>query len=628
MKHTLTNLPIEAFVDSEQISDLCLSPDGKYIAFVLGQTYKNDASTALEQSIYILETASKNLRLLTTKHSGSNHQPHWSPDSQQLVFISNRTNPPTAQLYTISLHGGEAQALSNLCGRLNAPTWSPDGNNIAFLYRAEGKGTEPIVVDAEPAFDRLWIVSSESREQHLISPEDYHIFEYAWSPDGTKLVVLASQQPNPAEAWYSAQIYLLNLNGTMQQISAMAHQIGRLRWSPDASQIAFISGVMSDEGNISGEIYLLSVDAGEAHCITAGIEHSITWIEWQDDEIIYAGRHIDSLLIGAIHPQTKKLRQIFKRMASVSVYGPDRFQLTTNRCFAILLQSFSQVPTIYAGNLDEDWQPLFKIEMDEALIPPLHVESRHWLSPDGTEVQGFLVFPPNYDASKSYPLFVHVHGGPALSFLPAYLSPWERLLIARDCLVLMPNPRGSWGRGLAYQTANIGDLGGGDWQDIQAGIDALIAEGLADPDCLAIGGWSYGGYLVAWAVTQTQRFRCAIAGASITSYESNYGLVSNREWQSTMFGSNVYDDYERHRSRSPIAFVNQVKTPTLLLHGQEDKHAPVGQSMEFYIALKHFGVPSQLAIYPREPHAFEERAHQIDLYQRIGNWLDQYLFSS
>ncbi|MEP7291506.1 MAG: prolyl oligopeptidase family serine peptidase, partial [Chloroflexota bacterium] len=195
-----------------------------------------------------------------------------------------------------------------------------------------------------------------------------------------------------------------------------------------------------------------------------------------------------------------------------------------------------------------------------------------------------------------------------------------------QCVVLLPNPRGSWGRGHGFQSANVGDLGGGDWQDIQAGVDHMIAERIADPEHMAIGGWSYGGYLTAWAVTQTNRFRCAIAGASITNYESNYGVVLNREWQTTMFGSNVYDDFELHRSRSPIAFAHRVKTPTLLVHGDRDIYAPVTQSIEFYTALRYYGVPAQLVVYPREPHGFQERAHQIDLYQRIGSWVDQYLF--
>jgi dipeptidyl aminopeptidase/acylaminoacyl peptidase len=629
MKQTVRDFPIEALVDTEQASDLRLSPDGSHLAFVLGQSHKNDSHAPSEQSIYVLETATKKLRLLTQKATGTNNQPYWSPDSQHLVFVSNRSDSQNTQLYIISLHGGEAEALTNLTGSLSTPCWSPDGKTIAFLYSsAREKEADPVVVDAEPCFNRIWLVSPETRESRPLTSEDCHVFEYAWSPDGTRLVVLTSPHPNPAEGWYSAQLQLVNLEtGMIQQICTMPHQIGRLTWSPDSSQIAFLSGIMSDEGNISGEIYLVPADSGEARCISPGIDHSITWLEWEDEEIIYGGRHIDSLVIGSINPMTRKIRLIFKSMASVTTFGPDRVQISKNRRFAILRQSFTETPTIYTGSLDDkSWQLLFKTEVNEALFPPLRVESRYWQSADGTPVQGFLVFPPDYVAGEARPMFVHVHGGPSLSYLPGYMSPWERLMIARGCLVFMPNPRGSWGRGLAYQTANVGDLGGGDWQDIQAGIDTLCDEGIAEPERLAIGGWSYGGYLVAWAVTQTNRFRCAIAGASITSYESNYGVVSNREWQSTMFGSNVYEDYELHRSRSPIAFVSRVKTPILLVHGEADRLAPVQQSIEFYVALKHFGVPSQLVIYPREPHAFEERAHLIDLYERMGKWIDQYLF--
>jgi dipeptidyl aminopeptidase/acylaminoacyl peptidase len=192
---------------------------------------------------------------------------------------------------------------------------------------------------------------------------------------------------------------------------------------------------------------------------------------------------------------------------------------------------------------------------------------------------------------------------------------------------LLPNPRGSWGRGHAYQAANVGDLGGGDWQDINAGIDFLIAKGLADPDKLGIFGWSYGGYMTAWAITQTDRFKCAVAGAAITNYESNYGIVSIRGWQTVCMGCSVYDVPDLHRDRSPLTHVNRVKTPTLLVHGERDEDVPPEQSLEFYTALKHFGVPTQCVIYPREPHGFTERTHQIDLIRRVVEWIERYLLA-
>jgi dipeptidyl aminopeptidase/acylaminoacyl peptidase len=263
--------------------------------------------------------------------------------------------------------------------------------------------------------------------------------------------------------------------------------------------------------------------------------------------------------------------------------------------------------------------------VDTAAFPPLQVESRSWTGPGDMPVQGFLIYPLDYAPGRRYPLFVNVHGGPSWCYVPEYFLAWARLLSTRGCLVLLPNPRGSWGRGLAYQAANVGDLGGGDWQDIYAGIDPLIEAGLVDANRLGVGGWSYGGYLTAWAITQTDRFRCAIAGASITNYVSNYGLVDNREWQSTMFGSVVYDDMEFQRSRSPISYTERVKTPLLLVHGEEDQLAPPGQAIEFYTALRHHDVPVELVLYPREPHGFVERPHQVDLLERIAAWVDRYL---
>lgn len=624
---------IERLVDLEHPSDVQLSPDGAAVAFVLGKPYKPDRDTPAPKAIYLIEVASGVQRKLTGS-TGMNDQPCWSPDGKRLAFVSSRANPEEAQLYLIERDGGEAQALTDLRGTVGVPQWSPDGCWIAFLYsgaldKQEPPEPDPIVVDESPSFNRVWSVNVDTHALHPLTPADYHVFEYIWSPDGTRLLVLMSSHPNPAEGWYAAQLHTVDLAaGDIRQVCQIPHQIGRLTWSPDGQSIAFVSGIMSDEGNISGEVYVVPAAGGEARCITPGIDHSITWIEWRDDGILYGGRHIDSCVVGTIDPESGSHRLISKGMYSINGFGAQRVHAARNGDrFAVLKSSFGSESNIYLGSLNGgEWQRLTNLAFDREAFPPLHVENRFWSHPDGTPVHGFLVFPPGYTPGKRYPLFVHMHGGPSWSYVPYFTSPWERLMAARGCLVLMPNPRGSWGRGHAYQTANVGDLGGGDWQDINAGIDAVIAEGLADPERIAAGGWSYGGYLVAWAVTQTDRFRCAIAGASITSYESNYGVVSNREWQTTMFGSNVYDDYDLHRSRSPIAFASRVKTPTLLVHGEKDPLAPVQQAMEFYIALKHFGVPTQLVIYPREPHGFSERAHQIDLFQRMLGWVDQYLF--
>lgn len=632
MHHSTESVSIEYLVDLEHPSDVRLSPDGAYVAYVLGKSHRADKDSPYQKTIHLIEVATRADRPLTAENTGANQQPRWSPDSRQLAFVSNRADRAEAQLYVIGVDGGEAQALTDLRGVVDAPRWSADGRSIAFLYNgtldpAKYGEPDPLVVDAAPRFDRVWMIDLETRELRAITGASCHIFEYDWSPDGKTLVVLASPHPNPSESWYSAQLYTVDVaTGESWQVCQTAHQLGRLTWSPDSASIAFVSGVMSDQGNVAGELFVVPAAGGEPVNLTPHIDYSITWIEWRADGaggILYGGRQVDSAVIGWVDPQTGEQRRVSKGAYAINGWGAQQISAGNGKTFAALRESFTEPPNVFLGSLaDGAWSPLTELSPD---LPPLHVENRYWRSDGGASVHGFLIYPPDYTPGKRYPLFAHVHGGPSWGYVPRFVSIWERLLTGRGCLVFMPNPRGSWGYGHSFQASNVGDLGGGDWRDINAGIDDLIAAGLADPERLAVGGWSYGGYLTAWAVTQTDRFRCAIAGASITNYESNYGVVPNREWQSTMFGSNVYDDFALHRSRSPIAYASRVKTPTLLVHGERDADAPVTQAVEFYTALKHFGVPAQLVIYPREPHGFEERAHQIDLYQRIIGWVDKYL---
>jgi dipeptidyl aminopeptidase/acylaminoacyl peptidase len=628
----MTDFPIEALLDIEQPSEATLSPDGAYVAYVLGKWHKPDKDTAPPKNIQLIEVATGKQRPLTNS-VGSNDLPCWSPDSRQLAFVSNRSDHEEMQLYLIDVQGGEAQALTDLRGCVDVPKWSPDGRTIAFLYsgtldKAKRPDPDPIVVDAEPLFNRVWLIDPQTHDLRAVTPETCHVFEYAWSPDSRQLVVLTSPHPNPAEGWYSAQLHRVDIStGEVQQLCTLPYQIGRLTWSPDGTKIAFVHGVMSDEGNVSGDVYVVPATGGEAHCLTPDIGYSVTWIEWREEAILFGGRHIETAVLGEIDPDSGEERLISKGMYAINGVGAQKVAVSRNHTFAAQRASFDEPPNVYLGSLKSgEWKGLTQLPLDTELFPPLRVENKHWHGPNGNPVHGFLVYPPDYTPGKRYPMVAHVHGGPSWSYVPTYMAHWERLFTSRGCLVLMPNPRGSWGRGHAYQSANVGDLGGGDWQDINAGIDCMIDEGLADPEHLAVGGWSYGGYLTTWAVTQTDRFRCAIAGASITNYESNYGVVSNREWQTTMFGSNVYEDTERHRSRSPMTYVSRVKTPTLLVHGKEDTVAPPEQSIEFYTALRYFGVPTQLVLYPREPHGFRERAHVIDLYQRILAWIDTYLF--
>lgn len=624
-------LNIEKLLNLVQPSDAQLSPDGKQIAFVMGKSHKADKESPHERSIHVLDIESGGSVQVTDVGTCTNTSPRWSPDGKYLAFLSNRANKKDMQIYIMGLNGGKAQVLTDLQGQLQWIQWSADGQTVSFLYNGSldkqpQDEPDPIVYDSTPKFNRIWTVDVETHELKAITPENYHIHEYVWSPDQTRFAALASQHPNPMQGWYTAQLYIASADGKQfEQLCTIPHQIGRLVWSPDSQSIAYVSGVMSDEGNIAGEVYSVSVANGEPQNLTPGIDHSITWIDWQPNGIYYGARHIEAGLIGYIDGQSGEIHQVIRGMYAIGGRGPEKFSIC-GTIITTIRESYTETPNIYIGSLEsDDWKQVSHLDFDTGCFPLLHIENVHWTHADGTPTHAYLAFPEGYEAGKPYPMVVNVHGGPSLSIVPGYANNWVRLFLDKGCLVLLPNPRGSWGRGHDYQAANVGDLGGGDWQDVMAGIDKLVEDGVADPDQLAIAGWSYAGFLTTWAVTQTDRFRCAIAGANITNYVSNYAVVRNRDWQSTMFGSNVYDDMALHWSRSPIQYVNQVKTPTLLVHGAEDLVAPPEQSIEFHIALKHFGIPTELVLYPREPHGFQEYAHQLDLLERMSRWLDTYL---
>jgi dipeptidyl aminopeptidase/acylaminoacyl peptidase len=252
--------------------------------------------------------------------------------------------------------------------------------------------------------------------------------------------------------------------------------------------------------------------------------------------------------------------------------------------------------------------------------------SLSWKS-DNFRVQGWLTFPKEYDPARKYPLLVVVHGGPA----SAVTGRWGggglggAVFSALGYFVLQPNPRGSFGQGEEFVQANRKDFGYGDLRDILAGVDRVEAQYLIDPDRVGMTGWSYGGFMSMFAVTQTQRFKAAVAGAGISDWQSYYGENSIDQWMTPYFGASVYDDPAVYAKSSAITFIKSAKTPTLVLVGDRDGECPAPQSFEFWHALKAQHVPTQLVVYPNEGHGFTDPAHGRDVVERAAEWFARYM---
>jgi dipeptidyl aminopeptidase/acylaminoacyl peptidase len=405
-------------------------------------------------------------------------------------------------------------------------------------------------------------------------------------------------------------------------------QIALPRWSPDGQQIALIGGLMSDQGSTGGDIYVIPASGGEPKDITPNRNATPAWFKWVDENTL----GISEVKSGAAHLFGYDIAS----QSEVPDYdltlpdsiGDGSFEMSVsvadNNDIALIRSSFSQAPEVWAGPLLDLHQIT---HYNDALKPAWGKgESVEWEN-EGFHVQGWLLYPANYDPAKKYPMVVYVHGGPSAAELPRWPAAGYGAVpfSALGYFVLMPNPRGSYGEGETFTQANRKDFGYGDLRDILAGVDAVEKKVPVDDNRVGITGWSYGGFMTMFAVTQTHRFHAAVSGAGISNWQSYYGENSIDQWMIPFFGASVYDDPAVYAKSSAIDFIKNVKTPTLAVVGDRDGECPMPQSFEFWHALKDQGVTTELVVYPGEGHHFASAEHQRDVLERALGWFEEYM---
>jgi len=401
-------------------------------------------------------------------------------------------------------------------------------------------------------------------------------------------------------------------------------QLAVPRFSPDGKQIAFIGGIMSDQGSTGGDIYLIPTTGGDPKDVTPNRPASPAYIAWLDDHDIGISEHFDgSSRIAALDLTTGKDVPGLDFTFPETIYsGDDSMSVSLashSPNIALIRQSFERPPEVWAGPSDNLRQIT---HLNDAIQPAWGKTESIDYTNDGLPIQGWLLYPANFDPTKKYPLIVSVHGGPSSALTPRWPSATYSAapLSALGYFVFYPNPRGSFGQGERFTQANVKDFGYGDLRDILAGVDLLEKRFPIDKSREGITGWSYGGFMTMFAVTQTTRFRAAVAGAGLANWQSYYGQNSIDQWMLPFFGASVYDDPAVYARSSPINFIKNVKTPTLLLVGDRDGECPAPQSFEFWHALRAVGVPAQLVVYPGEGHHFVSPEHQRDLLRRTIGW--------
>jgi dipeptidyl aminopeptidase/acylaminoacyl peptidase len=622
--------------------EVAMSPDGKKAAWV-ASIIENGKDTG-NSSIFVKDVAGTaaptRITAGTGKTAHAEHNIAWSPDSAKLAFLSDAEKKKQTQLYVAPVAGGRAKKLTSLKGFMTDVQWSRDGASIAMLFAENAPGgggpleaepEETGVIGGEIFNQRLTIVDATSGAVKQVSPKDMNIYEYDWSPDNKTFAISAAPGPGDNN-WWVAQLYTMAVpvgkdDGKLNPVYKPETQIAMPRWSTDGSTIGFIEGLMSDEGFTGGEVMTVSPNGGKPMNRTPGRRSSVSSIQWiSPSKMLFTEVAGGSTVISTFDVASGAAERLYKGDENLAASGNiGDFSASRDGKTAIAVRAdFHHAPEVWAGTIG-DWKQITQSNAAQK-VQWGEVKNVEWSS-DGAAVQGWLLYPHDFDAAKTYPMVVSIHGGPAswnAQHWPT-ASFDQALLSALGYFVFYPNPRGSYGQGEAFTKANVKDFGYGDLRDIMAGVDAVLKTAPVDPNRLGVAGWSYGGYMTMWTVTQTNRFKAAVAGAGIANWQSYYGENAIDQWMIPYFGASVYDDPKVYEKSSPITFIKNVKTPTLIVVGERDGECPAPQSYEFWHALNTLGVPNQFVVYPREGHRFRESEHKRDVMERAAKWFEDHL---
>jgi dipeptidyl aminopeptidase/acylaminoacyl peptidase len=649
----------EAMHKSKSPTWVALSPDGATVAWTLRRSEGTQ--------IHLTEVAdpTKDKILTPSKADCASEAPVWSPDGTALAFTSTCTpkseKSDQEQIFLWTKSTGAFKQLTHLTGNIDSLAFSPDGKSIAFLFvenatRSAGalaamKPWSGVIGEDGVEIQRVGAISSEDGSFTFLTPDNLHVYEFDWGTNSHEITFISANPPGENN-WWVAKLYTRTLGSLTTcysrpscdyngppigfprvlldpaTIPGPLHglQIAVPRFSPDGSQIAFIGGIMSDQGSTGGDIYTIPAkptgnQPGTPTDITPNREASPAWFSWVNSDtlgVAEVAKGKSHLFAYDIPSQRESSEYNVTLPDTVRAGGLSmRISLSADASsLAFIRSSFNTPPEVFAGPLSGMKQIT---HLNDGIKPVWgKSESIEWEN-EGFHVQGWLLYPADYDPARKYPLIVEVHGGPSA----AIGSSWGAggaLFSAMGYFVFSPNPRGSYGQGERFTQANVKDFGYGDLRDILKGMDKLEATLPIDKTREGLTGWSYGGFMTMFGVTQTTRFKAAVAGAGISDWKSYYGENSIDQWMLPFFGKTVYDDPAVYAKSSAIEYIKNVKTPTLVIVGDRDGECPAPQSFEFWHALRAEGVKTQLVVYPNEGHGFVDPTHIKDRNERMLNW--------
>jgi len=643
----------EAMLAVKQVGAVQVSPDGKRVAYVVRRAVMEDEKSEFVAQVHVADADGGRAYQLTQGDISSD-APQWSPDGERIAFVTKRSGK--IQVWMIRVGGGEAWQLTDAKGGVVSFRWSPDGKDIAYVAtdptteerekKAKQKD-DARVVDEQIKRDRLYVINVESlggkRDGRRITEGDFHIHGEAgpgfdWSPDG-KAIVFAHTPTSRADDWTKGDISIVEVGSG--KVRTLVHT-GRAElspfYSPDGRRIAYVASDDPPTWAFDSPVYVVPAEGGTPRKLSDSFDHRPELLGWSADGqrlFFRENRGTTTRLYVLPLDGEPEAHGFDDGVVSEASLNPTRTAIgfsyqTANRAAEAYFLPFDHRAPVKVSGVNGDL-PEHPLGRTEAI---------RWNFEGGKEIEGLLTYPVGYEPGKRYPLLLVIHGGPAGVFTrtfiasPAVSTSGGRhststypvaAFAASGYAVLRCNVRGSSGYGKDFRHANLKDWGGGDYRDLMAGVDHLVGKGIADPDRLGVMGWSYGGYMTAWVIGHTRRFKAASVGAGVTDLVSFPGTADIASFLPSYFGGEPWDRPDAYREHSPIAHLKGASTPTLIQHGEDDERVPIGQGYELYNALKRQDCSTTMVVYPRTHHAIQEPKLLRDAMRRNLDWFDRHV---
>ena len=645
---TARPLALDDYLAIKSVSSPALSPDGRYAVYIVREV--DVPADRRNASLWRVPVAGGSPERLT--HTGSVSAPAYSPDGRYLAFLSDRSEK--TQVWALPTAGGEAFRLTDVKQGVKGFEWAPDSRRLALVIQdpdpLEGvekkteleKAPRPIVItrlqhkqDGEGYLDtrktHLYIadikeaLASAGTTHAAVKPLTWGIYDEgtpAWSPDGSLLAFTSNRTDNP-DANDNSDIFTIQADGgRITQVTKDPGGDDNPVWSPDGKEIAFIHMPSDPPVYATPRIRSAPAHGGPMHDWTAPFDRHVgSEPRWSAD-----GQSIYVTVVDEGRTPLVRVSRTGQKLATID--GDfSTFEVAPTHIVAIggtpTRPSELQAIPLTGG------MPVPLSRANETLFASLRLnvaDKVQFKSADGTPVEGFLVKPPDFDATRKYPLIVRIHGGPVGQYTDSF-SFEHQYLASLGYVVLFTNPRGSSGYGEAFCRAIFADWGTKDYQDVMAGVDHVLEMGFIDERRMGVGGWSYGGILTNYIITKNTRFAAAISGASEADMFSAFGYDDLQRWWVSELG-HPWDQAELYKRLSPIYEVKKIKTPTLVMCGEKDFRCPLPQSEQLYLALKTLGKETALIIYPGQSHSIRRPSYEVDRYRRYGYWYDKFLRGS